>query len=291
MIRTHVRRAWLLAPVLLAGATALALEPPPAEVAAAAEQAAPPAADAGAAAAAETVDASAILKRMADFLANAESFTVTIVSQYDSVQRDGQKIEFGESRRLALARPNRLRVDSVRADGERRGLVFNGKKIAAFDLDKKVYASVDKEGTVDEALDYLVDDLDMRVPLAELFSTSLPETLTEGLDEASFVEVARTDGVPCDHIAARGDDIDVQLWIERGERPVPRRVVISYREARGEPQFRADLLDWDLAPGLEDANFAFAPAEGAEQIPFAPQVQPEAGAGAAPAEPAAGSAP
>jgi hypothetical protein len=278
-----VRCAWLLVPALL-GAPAAALETPAAE-------AAPEAAASAAAEAApeDAVDARVVLQRMAELLAGSERFTLTIESRYDSVQRDGQKIEFGETRRLALARPNKLRVDAERGDGQRRGTIFNGRQIAAFDLDQKVFASVEKEGTVDEALDYLVDDLGMRLPLAELLSTGLPETLAEAIDEVSWVEASRVDGVLCDHIAGRGEDVDVQFWVEQGERPLPRRIVISYREARGEPQFRADLRDWNLAPELDDALFVFAPAEGSEQIPFAPRAQP--GDAGAPARPAAGSAP
>jgi hypothetical protein len=39
-----------------------------------------------------------------------------------------------------------------------------------------VYATAAKPGTLDEAIVYFMNDLDMRFPLAELFSSQLAET-------------------------------------------------------------------------------------------------------------------
>src|SRR5262249_61272438 len=99
----------------------------------------------------------------------------------------GQKTGFGEVRPTPLRRPDRARIEAPRRDGVRRGLIFDGKQIAAFDLDQKVYATVAKAGTTDAAFDYFKHDLDMRLPLSELFSTSLPQKLSDTLGSARLV--------------------------------------------------------------------------------------------------------
>jgi hypothetical protein len=48
---------------------------------------------------------------MANYLAQAQSFSVTIDAAYDVVQASGQKIEFGEVRQILLNRPDDLRID------------------------------------------------------------------------------------------------------------------------------------------------------------------------------------
>jgi len=58
------------------------------------------------------------LMRMAGFLSRLGQFSVALQSGYDVVQDSGQKIEFGERRELVLVRPNRLRVDIERSDGD-----------------------------------------------------------------------------------------------------------------------------------------------------------------------------
>jgi hypothetical protein len=208
------------------------------------------------------------VEEMANFLAKAPRLSVTADCSYDVVQDNGQKIEFGELRAITLRRPDRARIEATRRDGVRRGLIFDGKQITAFDLDQKVYATVPKAGTTDAAFDYFKNDLDMRLPLSELFSTSLPQKLSDMLGSARLVAENTINGVATDHIALRGDTADLQLWIARTGDPLPQRLVITYRLAEGQPQYEANFKDWNLAPDVPDSAFTFTPAEGAQEIPF-----------------------
>jgi hypothetical protein len=60
----------------------------------------------------------------------------------------------------------------------------------------------------------------------------------------------------------------MQLWIAKSPEPLPRRVVITYKNAPGEPQFRADLDEWSVPAQLDAAAFAFVPPANAEQIMY-----------------------
>jgi hypothetical protein len=211
---------------------------------------------------------------MADFLAKAKRLSVTIDCEYDVVQESGEKIEFGERRMVLLKRPDRARVDVTRRDGARRGLIFDGKQIAVFDLDEKVYATVPKRGSVDEALEYFVKDLNMRLPLRELLRADLPRQLKDVLDSARLVGEEQLAGVVHDHIALRGDSEDIQLWIPHDGDPLPKRIVITYRLAAGVPRFAADLDAWNLAPDVTESLFSFTPAPGAEKIPVLGEKKP-----------------
>jgi hypothetical protein len=48
--------------------------------------------------------------------------------------------------------------------------------------------------------------------------------------------------------------------------------VLTYKNAEGDPQFRAQFSDWNLAPEIREAQFAFTPPQGARKIAFAAQV-------------------
>jgi len=176
-------------------------------------------------------------------------------------------VEFGERRMVTIRRPDRARIDVIRRDGSHRGVLFDGTQLAVFDLDQKVYATVAKPGTVDAAFDYFVNDLDMRLPLRELLKSNLPRELGDFLGSARFVAQEHLGGAATDHVAFRGHDADVQMWIPRDGDPLPKRIVITYRKAEGQPQFEADLDAWNLTPDVPDALFTFTPAAGAEQIP------------------------
>jgi hypothetical protein len=208
------------------------------------------------------------VEAMASFLAKAPRLSVTVDCSFDVVQDSGQKIEFGEVRAITLRRPDRVRIETTRRDGSRRSLIFDGKQLVAFDVDQKVYATVQKTGTTDAAFDYIKDDLDMRLPLSELFSSNFAQKISDMLGSARLVGEDTLNGVATDHVALRGDTADLQLWIARTGDPLPQRLVITYRLAEGQPQFAANFRDWNLAPDVPDSLFSFTPAEGAQEIPF-----------------------
>src|SRR5215469_7311670 len=110
--------------------------------------------------------AMAILKNMSEYLAKAERFSVSIRDGYDAVQQSGQKVEFGEVRKVTVSRPDRLRIEVERSDGEKGLVVFNGKDLTVYTADKNVYATVSRQGTLDQTIKYALDDLKIRVRLA-----------------------------------------------------------------------------------------------------------------------------
>ena len=218
-------------------------------------------------------EAATLLKSMADYLSGLESFSVTFRAGYDVVQSTGQKIEFGETRNVALSRPNRLNVEEVASDGKRDRVVFDGRNVSVLDADNAVYAQAPQSGTVDDALAYFVRELRMRMPLALLLTTRLPDVLAGSVKTIDYVETTEILGVATRHVAGRTDKVDFQFWIKEGKSPLPLRVVITYIHSPGEPQFWANFADWNTSPVFSNATFEFKPPHGAKQIPFAVQVR------------------
>ena len=213
----------------------------------------------------------AVAKRMADFLSQVQRFSVTADIGFDAVQDDGQKIEFGETRKLLVDRPDRLRVEETKRDGSASELIFDGKSIMLYYAKDNVYALADRPGTLDDAVSYFVNDLGMRLPLAQLLNSKLAANLPEQVRSAAYVEKSSINGVPCDQIALRGAEADMQLWVAQGAEPLPQRVVITYKKLDGRPQFWAQFSDWNLKPKVSDKLFSVTPPKGAVKIEFAAQ--------------------
>ena len=198
-------------------------------------------------------------------------------SGYDVVQSTGQKIEFGETRRLMLVRPDRLRMEEVSSDGTRDLVIFDGRNITVLNADEKVFAQAPQPASLDDALGYFVRDLKMRMPLALMLTTRFPEVLANRISAIDYVERTEILGAPAHHIAGRGENVDFQFWIRDGERPLPLRLILTYRDSPGQPQHWAIFADWDTSPSVADSDFEFAPPADARQIPFAVQFRrPEA---------------
>jgi hypothetical protein len=216
-------------------------------------------------------DARAILMKMAEHLSGLQKFGVRIRSGYDVVQDSGQKIEFNEVRTVIVKRPDRFRADIIRSDGDKGIVIFDGKDIAVYNDSEHVYATTNRPGTLDGAITYFVQDLKMRLPLAAMFLTGLPAELERRVTEIVVVEESTIDREVFDHIAARTETVDFQVWVPKTKNPLPRRIVLTYKQADGQPQYWAEFSEWNMAPDVADKQFTFTPPTGAERITFAAQ--------------------
>jgi hypothetical protein len=212
------------------------------------------------------------LSAMTKFLASLPAYQVTCRGSYDVLQDSGQKLEFLEARDLVLQRPDRLRVRHRSSDGNRDLLLFDGKSITLYNEKAGVYAQVPQPGSLDDAIVYFVRDLKMRLPLARLFTNRSSEELARRLQSVIYIERTELLPVPTDHIAGRVGNVDVQLWIAEGNRPLPMRVVLTYVDEPGQPQYRTDFQDWKLEAPKGSDTFRFSPPAGARKIVFATQV-------------------
>jgi hypothetical protein len=216
----------------------------------------------------ETDAALEILERMSAFLASREAFRFRAEVEYDAVQPSGQRIEFGNSREVAMRRPDRLRIDVFDRDGTSEILSYDGTEVWIASPSRNAYSRMPQLGRLEQVLEQLANDYDTPAQLAELMDPDLYRQLHPAIESGSRVGLVRLDGRLCEQLAFRTEEVDFQLFIERGETPMPRRLVIDYRNEPGKPQFRATLGDWDLAPELPDTHFRVSPPIGAQRVPF-----------------------
>lgn len=217
------------------------------------------------------------LLEMARFLGSSQRFSVALRISYDAVQDDGQKIEFGEVRDVAVERPNRVRVAESSSDGSNNLMLFDGERITISSGDGKnsLYAQTVQPGDIDATVVHYVRDLKLRLPLAPVLMSRLADELQRRLTGIDYVERSSLHGKPVHHIAGRTAAVDFQVWIADGKKPLPERIVITYKAEAGQPQFRADFSKWNLSPKFDKATFRFKPAANSSQIMFAVQVPPE----------------
>jgi len=208
-----------------------------------------------------------VAKRMAEALAAAEALRVTMDVAWDAVQDDGQTVEFGATRRVAIRRPDRARMEVVDRDGTHRRFVYDGRQVGLADDTHGLHATAPFSGELDAMLAFVREELGLPTPLAELLSLDLYDKLAAA-DSSAWAGTQVVDGVACDQVAFRGPGSGVQLWVPSEGEPLPRRIVITYEDEPGQPQFRASLRDWERPPVLEDGLFEFAAIEGSERISF-----------------------
>jgi hypothetical protein len=209
------------------------------------------------------------LKMSLDYLNGLDAFTVSTHGHVEVVLLDGQKIQMLNQADMTLQRPNRLHARRL-GEALEQELFYDGKSLTLHQPGDNVYATVPAPPTLEAALDFAREELDIVAPAGDLLDANAYEVLMEGVRSGLVVGTAMLDGVICDHLAFSAPGTDFQLWIEQGNRPLPRRMVITSRDVVNAPQFTVNLHDWDLDPKLSASAFRFEPPDGAVVIDFMP---------------------
>jgi len=104
------------------------------------------------------------------------------------------------------------------------------------------------------------------MPLEDFLRSDPYQDLRKNVISGTDIGPVSVMGVPCEHLAFSQKDIDWQVWIETGAKPVPRKFLITYKDESHAPQFTAIFSSWDLTTKLPDFVFKFEPPEGASRI-------------------------
>jgi hypothetical protein len=210
-----------------------------------------------------------ILREMGEYLANAEEFSFRAEIDFDEFADWGQEIQYGGTATIAVRRPDGLHVVYDGDDRQSR-VVYDGETVVFHDLRTNLYATIEAPGEIDDAVDRMFDLYGYSVPVADLVYSDPYETLIGSADFGVVVGRHTVDGRSSYHLAFSGETLDWQIWIEDGPQPVPRQLVITYKEEPGAPQYRARFTQWDFQPRLSQHYFDFVPPAGADEMEFLP---------------------
>jgi hypothetical protein len=212
-------------------------------------------------------EATAALEKMSAYLRTLKSFRVDVSVTDEDVLDDGQKIQYGGRTTVLAAFPARLRAEVVN-DRHERLYLYDGSHFTLLAKRVNVYATIDAPPTVRQLVDAVNETYGFTFPLEDLFLWGDPGWKPSGITAAIDVGPAVVDGTTCEQYAFRQDDIDWQLWIQRGDYPLPRKLVITTKTDEARPQ-HTSVFAWDLAPSFNDGAFEFEAPDGASRVVLA----------------------
>jgi len=210
-----------------------------------------------------------VLQKMCDFLKSQQQFTYKAEVADDQVYAGGKKLQYGIDMETFVRRPDRVRVNAE-GDLVDKQFYFDGKTITLYDKDENVYGTMEVPPDIESALDKANKEFGVRVALTDLASPKLCEHIGKKVKHSLYVGLHKVRGVPCHHLSFDGDEVQLQVWIDAGDQPLPRKVVLTHKDLPSSPQWTAYLGDWNFTPQLSDNLFAFTPPQGAEKIKFIP---------------------
>jgi hypothetical protein len=210
-------------------------------------------------------DVGKILEAMSKYLASQKSISATFDSDIEVLTSDLQKIQFASTGRFAVARPDKIHVARTGgyADVE---LVSDGKTATLYGKNLGAYAQIEAPGSIDKLVDHLRDTYFMALPGADLLLSNVYTELMKDVVSAKHIGRGVIGGVECEHLAFRNPEVDWQLWVEVGAKPVPRKYVITSKAVTGAPQYTLRLDNWKTDTKPKPELFTFKPPAGTQKV-------------------------
>jgi hypothetical protein len=216
-------------------------------------------------ASADVVQAKSLFKAMSDYLGKQTKMSFDLDTSLEVVTNDQQKLSLTSSGALTMVRPDKVHM--VRrggfADAE---LYFNGKTLALFRRDQNIYSKVDMPGSVENLVGELRDKYQRPLPAADLLSPNVYDAMMPDVKDVKDLGTGFIRGIECDHIAFRTDEVDWQLWIARGDRPYPVRLIVTSKTIAGSPQYQIDVMNFKTGDQAATADFHFVPPPNAKLV-------------------------
>ncbi len=215
-------------------------------------------------------EAQRLLKASTDFLASQKQFSAETRNTLEAVLKSGQKIEFNHIAKTSAQRPNKLRAERS-GDLVNQVFIYDGKSLTLFNPQDKAYAQVAAPETLESMLEFARTKLDIVAPAGDLLNKNAYEILMDGVTDGFVVGKAVIEGVRCDQLAFRAPHVDLQVWVQEGAQPLPRKLVITTRDLPNAPQFAVTMTKWNLKPVFNEQTFNFTPPTGAKKVDFLPR--------------------
>jgi hypothetical protein len=211
--------------------------------------------------------AKALLKTMSDYVAGQKNISISYDSDIEVVTADLQKIQFTSSGQIQLSRPDK--VHATRTGGYTDvEFFFDGKTFTFYGKDLNAFAQSQSAGSIDQLVNRLRVEYFVEAPGADLLISSVYDKLIEDVVDAKHIGLGVIDGIECEHLAFRNLDVDWQVWIEVGARPIPRKYVITSKAVTGGPQYTLRIKDWKTDATIAADAFTFKTPAGAKKVEF-----------------------
>ncbi len=207
------------------------------------------------------------LNNMSGYLRALDKFSIQANLYIDNVIDNGQKIQKTTRLNITANLPSQLKATIAKTDSTRE-LYYNGKTFTIYTPQSGYYASFKAPKTIPQLIEKAADNYDIDIPLSDLFLWGSKYDNSSEINEAILVGIDQVNGVSCNHFAFRQKDVDWQVCIQRGDMPLPLKLVITSKLEETQPQYTA-VMHWDTAPLLNNQSYTFIPRKSDKKISFA----------------------
>ncbi len=209
-----------------------------------------------------------VLRSMSAYLAKQPAFSLHAEVVFDQLLPGGPKIQLSGAIDMAILRPGSVHVD-YRDDVMDRLSWFENGRFTILDPIGNTFAQITGPKEIDGMLALLEKEHGVTLPLAELAESDPYAALTRDVVAAHYVGVHNVEGIYCHHVVLERKDLSIQVFVEVGAKPVPRKLVLEYLKQPGSPQYTASITEWNFSAPKAELFVPKIP-KGAGKVDFLP---------------------
>lgn len=208
-----------------------------------------------------------VLNRMASYTASMEQFVIKSEVFADGRLDAGLIVSNPSEITIKIDRPGSFFLESFDGLNHKKIYIHEGM-LTVFNTDSNYYARAEVPKDIKQAMLFAMEEFDLDMPMGELFfSDSAIKLITDQDTLVYLTDKSRIGGVDCHHIAIRGAEVDLQLWVEEGASPTPRKMIMTMKWEGGSPR-RTAIMEWESVSDFDPKVFEFKAPEGAQEIRF-----------------------
>jgi hypothetical protein len=215
-------------------------------------------------------EAAAVLLKMGQTL-RSDRFSFKADTMRVYADTDETPLHIFHNMTVTVSRPNRLLVDLHGDDGAEK-LIYDGKVLTLFSPTANKYTSIPaptQGASIEVTMDDAMKRFGIDMPLADLLAEAPNKAFLSGVTFGRVVNTVTIDGAEYLHLYfVQPPGIGLELWVEKSDRALPRRLIVTYYKLPDQPNFVAKFSDWNFDIHPTDTDFAFEPPAGATQVPI-----------------------
>jgi hypothetical protein len=208
-----------------------------------------------------------VIRQMDAYTDSMETFVVDAESYNDASIGEGLVISNPFISKVSVSRPGS--IHSITKSGSQTNEVYLHKgKLTVYTDKHKFFTQATIPEVLSDGLMFALDKFDVETPLMDLLLIgSLEYLVSDGEDVIYVTGDSSIRGVECHHVMISGSYADLQIWISKGDKPTPKRTLMTYKQGEGMPRHEV-FIEWNATDGFNASEFEFEPPKGAHEIDF-----------------------
>jgi len=218
----------------------------------------------------QTQSASDILMNSYHYIEKLKHFKIQATILSEDIYKDDIIIQLSHKVTMEVRRPSKMFID-IEGDVKNQEVYLEHSKFTIYSKKYNMYGELKAKDTIDDTLDMLFDNYDIKAPLANLIYSDISVRL-KPQTKGYYIGVVDYKDTKCDYVVFANEYKEFQVWIQRSNKPLIRKFIIIDKTTK-EKLRSVTMLKWDLHPFDFFDRFKFVAPKNATKIDILPYMK------------------